>query len=831
MALPSEDCTLTLPIEGMTCASCVGRVERVLASVPGVSAARVNLATERAEVELAGSESTVDAAALVAAIENAGFGVGQAHVDLAVEGMTCASCVGRVERALLAVPGVTAAAVNLPMGAARVTLRSVPDAARLIEAVSDAGFEARAALGDDGQREERRARVAAEQRGLARDLLVAAALTLPIFTVEMGGHLIPAVHHFVADTIGVRVSWWIQLALTTLVLAGPGRRFYVKGVPALLRGGPDMSSLVAVGTFAAYAYSVLATVAPGLLPAGSVHVYFEAAAVIVTLILLGRLLEARSKGRTSEAITRLLDLRAPTARVLRQGAFVEVPADSVQLGDLVAVRPGEAVPVDGVVTEGESWVDESMISGEPVPVRKVTGAQVVGGTVNQAGALTVRTTAIGAATVLARIVRSVEQAQASKLPIQAVVDRVTLYFVPAVMALSALTFVAWLVLGPAPVLANALVAAVAVLIVACPCAMGLATPTSILVGTGRGAALGMLVREGKALQLLEDTRVVALDKTGTLTRGRPALTDLELAEGFERTEVLALAGAVEARSEHPIARAFVEAAEAEAEGGALPAASDVGAVAGFGVSGVVQGRRVAVGAARFMAREGIDASSFAARAEALAEDGKSPFFVAVDGAIAALAAVADPLADSAVAAVAALHGQGLRVVMVTGDARRTAEAIARQVGIDEVIAEVLPEGKVEAVRRLQEAHGRCVFAGDGINDAPALAQADVGVAIGTGTDVAIEAADVVLMSGDLRALPNAIALSRATLRNIRQNLFWAFAYNTALIPLAAGALYPALGLLLSPSLAAAAMAVSSLFVLSNALRLRRFAPPLATAPQ
>ena len=563
---------------------------------------------------------------------------------------------------------------------------------------------------------------------------------------------------------------------------------------------------------------------PALLPAAAVHVYFEAAAVIVVLILLGRMLEARAKGRTSAAIQRLLGLQAKMAHLRRDGGVVDVAVAEIQLGDELEVRPGERLPVDGEVIEGRSFVDESMLSGEPLAVEKVAGSRVVGGTVNQLGALTLRATAVGSQTLLAQIIRMVEQAQGAKLPIQAVVDRITLWFVPAVLLAAALTFVTWLLLGPSPALTLALVNAVAVLIIACPCAMGLATPTSIMVATGRGAELGVLLRKGEALQLLKDARVVALDKTGTLTEGRPQLTDLQLAPGFERGALLAQIAAVEARSEHPLARAIVAAAEAE--GLLLQAVDDFESVTGMGVVATVAGVRVAVGADRLMAAQGLDVSPFASSAEQLASAGKSPLYAAINGQLAAIMAVADPLKATTPAAIAALQQLGLKVAMITGDNQRTAEAIARQLGIDEVVAEVLPAGKVAALRRLRAAHGRLAFVGDGINDAPALAAADVGLAIGTGTDVAIEAADVVLIAGNLQGVATAIALSRATLRNIHQNLLWAFGYNVALIPVAAGVLYPYWGVQLSPVLAAGVMALSSVFVLTNALRLRRFQPPI-----
>jgi Au+-exporting ATPase len=581
-----------------------------------------------------------------------------------------------------------------------------------------------------------------------------------------------------------------------------------------------MNSLVAVGSLAAYGFSLVATFAPGFLPPGTINVYFEAAAVIVTLILLGRLLEARAKGRTSEAIKRLVKLQAKTARVRRADTVVDLPIEAVSSGDIIEVRPGDRIPVDGQVVEGESYVDESMITGEPIPVAKSAGSAVVGGTINQKGAFAFKATAVGGETVLSQIIRMVEEAQGSKLPIQALVDKVTMWFVPAVMAVAGLTFAAWLYFGPSPALTFALVNAVAVLIIACPCAMGLATPTSIMVGTGRGAELGVLFRKGEALQVLKDAKVVAVDKTGTLTEGKPSLTDLELSGGFERGTVLAAVAAVEARSEHPIARAIVEAAQQE--GLTLPAVSSFQSVTGFGVHALVDGKAVAIGADRYMAQLNLDVGVFAATASRLASEGKSPLYAAIDGRLAAIIAVADPIKETTPAAIKALHDLGLKVAMITGDNARTAAAIAARLGIDEVVAEVLPEGKVEAVRRLKAQFGTVAFVGDGINDAPALAEADVGLAIGTGTDIAIEAADVVLMSGSLLGVPNAIALSKATIGNIRQNLFWAFAYNTALIPVAAGVLYPSFGLLLSPVFAAGAMALSSVFVLGNALRLRAF---------
>ncbi|TPG47313.1 copper-translocating P-type ATPase [Roseomonas nepalensis] len=785
----------------MSCASCAGRVERALAAVPGVEGVSVNLATHRATVEGA----ALDRAALREAVARAGYASPEAVTELDVEGMSCASCTGRVERTLAAVPGVDGVSVNLATH--RATVRHAPGAVgrdALEAAVAGAGYRpVPEPAPDAAAAEEAPPPGAGEEAGLRRDALRAIALAAPLFLVEMGGHLLPALHHAVDGT-----AWrWLGLALATAVMFGPGWRFHRTGWPALFRGGPEMNSLVALGTLAAWAYSVVVTLAPGLVPEGQRHVYFEASAVIVALVLLGRWLEARSRGRASSAIRRLLDLRPATARVERGGAEEEVPASALRVGDVMRLRPGERVPTDAVVLEGESHVDESMVTGESVPVRRGPGDAVVGGTVNGRGALRLRATAVGAGTVLARITRLVEEAQGGKLPVQALADRVTRVFVPAVILVAALTFLGWLAAGAGP--AGALVPAVAVLIIACPCAMGLATPVAVMVGTGRAAALGVLFRRGAALQALREVSVVAMDKTGTLTEGRPVLTDLVPAPGFERDALLRLVAAAEASSEHPLAGALREAAK----GMELPRAAKVEAVPGMGLRAEVEGRRVEVGADRFMASLGLDVAPFAAAASRLAEAGRSPVFAAVDGRLAGVLAMADPLRATTPAALAALRGMGLRLAMVTGDNRRTAEAVARPLGLDAVEAEVRPEGKVEAVRRLRGA-GRIAFVGDGVNDAPALAAADVGIAIGTGTEVAIESAEVVLMSGDPRGIATAVSLSRATMANIRGNLFWAFAYNVVLIPVAVAGL-------LSPVLAAAAMGLSSVFVVGNALRLRR----------
>ncbi|WP_369308918.1 copper-translocating P-type ATPase [Providencia rettgeri] len=816
---------LSLPVEGMTCASCVGRVERALKAAENIDTAVVNLATERADITFKGP---VNVEVAIQAIESSGYKVGEETTDLGIEEMTCASCVGRVEKALSQIPGVIEANVNLATERAHIRhLSGAVTIADLEAAVVQAGYKPRrlseTSTNGNDQADDRREQ---EERSLRRSLYTAAIFTLPVFIIEMGSHFIPGIHHWVADNLGQQLNWYIQFILATIVLFGPGLRFFQKGVPALLRAAPDMNSLVAVGTAAAYGYSVVATFTPQILPAGTANVYFEAAVVIVTLILLGRTLEARAKGKTSQAIKRLVGLQAKTARVQRNGEMIEIPLDQVAMDDIVFVRPGEKIPVDGTVIEGASYVDESMITGEPIPVSKEIGSEVVGGTINKTGAFSFRVTQIGSNTVLAQIIRLVEEAQGSKLPIQALVDKVTMWFVPAVMAGAIITFFIWLIFGPNPALTFALINAVAVLIIACPCAMGLATPTSIMVGTGRAAELGVLFRKGEALQALRDVSVVALDKTGTLTKGRPELTDLIPSEGFEYNEVLALVAAIETRSEHPIAEAIVAAAKEK--GITLATIEEFEAIPGFGISAQVGGRSVSVGADRFMKQLGLEVSQFQQTALRLGEQGKSPLYAAIDGRLAAIIAVADPMKETTPDAIKALHDLGLKVAMITGDNAATAAAIAKQLGIDEVAAEVLPDGKVAALKQFRSNGNKVAFVGDGINDAPALAEADVGLAIGTGTDVAIEAADVVLMSGDLRGVVDAIALSQATIRNIKQNLFWAFAYNALLIPVAAGLLYPINGTLLSPILAAAAMALSSVFVLGNALRLKRFQAPMTT---
>lgn len=778
----------TIPVDGMTCASCVRRVENAAAKVRGVDSSAVNFATKKLTVQSSEGFSPDD---LEKAIRKVGYEIPPGAMDHAMRD-----------------------AGMLPAALAAKHAGHDHHHAQAEHAGHMESHDHSASAGGHDHMHMHQG----EEGVLKRDLAIAFVLTLPLFVLEMGSHFYDPFHHWLMGVIDTQNLYYLYFLAATAVIFGPGFRFLRLGLPALLRGAPEMNSLVAVGVLAAYGYSLVATFAPDLLPESARYVYFEAATVIVTLILFGRLLEARASGRTGEAIQKLAGLQAKTARVERDGQTMDIPADQVVAGDIVVIRPGERLPVDGTVIDGQSNVDESMISGEPLPVEKAAGASVVGGTINKTGSFRFRADKVGRDTMLAQIIRMVEQAQGAKLPIQTLVDRVTAWFVPAVIVLAALTFAVWFFYGPSPALTHALVNAVAVLIIACPCAMGLAVPTSIVVGGGRAAELGVLFRKGEALQELRNVDLVVLDKTGTVTKGRPELTDLVAAEGFAEDDVLKLVAGVEAQSEHPIADAFVKAAEAK--GIAVPKAENFNSVTGYGIEADVDGRRVAVGADRFMEKLGLSVEAFAEAAARLADEGKTPLYAAIDGKVAAAIAVADPLKPASRDAIKALHDMGIEVAMVTGDNRRTAEAIARQVGIGRVVAEVLPEGKVKAVHDMRAGGRKLAFVGDGINDAPALAEADIGIAIGTGTDVAIESADVVLVGGELSGAVAAIAMSRATMTNIKQNLFWAFGYNVALIPVAAGALYPAFGWLLSPMIAAGAMALSSVFVLGNALRLK-----------
>ncbi|HEY6582446.1 MAG TPA: heavy metal translocating P-type ATPase [Rubrobacter sp.] len=816
---------IDIPVVGMTCASCVRRVERALAKEEGVTEASVNFANEKASLSYDPRATTPGE--LVGAIREAGYDVDVRETSLGVTGMTCASCAGRVERALRKTPGVLEANVNLANEKATVRYLAgkvgPPD---LHRAVEGAGYGlvrgGRVSAEDSRQREHGK---------LEADFLLAAVLTVLIFVGSLPMML--------GVELPVPMLWlkMVLLALATPVQFWAGRRFYRGAWGALKHEQADMNTLVAMGTSAAYSYSAVATLAPQLFATGRADVYFDTSALIITLILLGRVLEMRAKGRANEAIKRLAGLRAKTARVLRgQGRdeVVDVPVEDVQIGDVVVVRPGEKVPVDGRVLSGESAVDESMITGESMPVTKREGDEVIGATMNASGSFRFEAIKIGKDTALSQIMRLVEEAQGSKAPIQRLADGISGVFVPAVMGVAAATFALWWAFGPAPSFTFALLNMVAVLIIACPCAMGLATPTSIMVGTGKGAESGILIKGGEALEGAHKLTTVVLDKTGTLTRGEPELTDVTARDGLGEDELLKIVASAERGSEHPLGEAIVRGAEGR--GIPLTEAETFEAVRGGGVRARVAGQEVLVGTRRFLGESGILEDGLIPRGEEFAQEGKTRMFVAIGGRTVGLLAVADTVREEAPEAVERLHILGLEVAMLTGDNRRTAEAIARKLGIDRVVAEVRPEDKAAEVERLQAEGKRVGMVGDGINDAPALAQADVGVAIGTGTDVAMEAADLTLVSGDVRGVARAIELSKATVRNLKQNLFWAFAYNVLLIPVAAGVLYPlfsegsvpevlspVLGEygFLNPVLAAAAMALSSVTVLSNALRLRR----------
>jgi Cu+-exporting ATPase len=821
---------IDIGIQGMHCASCVSTIEGALTAVPGVTRAVVNLAAERGTVTF--DPALVAPAALVKAIAETGYTPLVERVTIPIRGISCASCVAAIEGVLREAPGVVSASVNLATSAA--TVECVPGAASLRDlyrAVRDIGYEPlEAPEGAIADRE--KAAREREIRTLKTKLTVGLALTVPV--------ILGSFPEWFPWIPRVLTNFWTLLLLTAPVQFWAGAQFYRGCWAALKHKTSDMNTLIAVGTSAAFLYSAAMTVAPGFFRSRGIPpaVYFDTAAVIITLILVGRLLEAIAKGRASEAIKRLMGLQAKTARVIRGGVESDIPVEAVGIGDLVVVRPGEKVPVDGVVREGASAVDESMLTGESLPVEKRPGDPVVGATLNKTGTFRFEATKVGKDTVLAQIIRLVEEAQGSKAPIQRLADYVASIFVPTVIGIAVLTFAVWLLFGPSPAFLFGLLNFVAVLIIACPCALGLATPTAIMVGTGKGAEFGILIRSGESLETAHKIRTIVFDKTGTLTKGEPQVTDvivqgatfnvqgpgptLEPGTSNLEREVLRLAASLERGSEHPLGEAIV--ARAESEGLALSDAEAFEAIPGHGVRGKVGGRTVLLGNARLMQENGVTLGALAEAAEKLAGQGMTPMFVAVDGEAAGVIAVADTLKDHSVEAVQALHRLGIEVVMITGDNRRTAVAIAQQTGIDRVLAEILPDQKAEEVRKLQ-AEGRVVaMVGDGINDAPALAQADVGIAIGTGTDVAMEASDITLIRGDLRGVVTAIELSRRTLRTIKQNLFWAFIYNVLGIPIAAGILYPFVGMLMDPMVASAAMALSSVSVVTNSLRLRRFHP-------
>jgi Cu+-exporting ATPase len=810
----------SIHVTGMTCTTCAATIRKGLSQTLGVAQADVNFASEKASIEY--DPTKVDLAKIKDTVSQLGYGVATKKSIFPVSGMTCASCVARVEEVLSSVPGVISANVNLASEKATVEYLEGTGLADMRRAVKDAGYE----LGPEAQALEDVTTAAQREILFIRNrFIIAAILTASIMALSWG-----------PSFVGKPYLLW---ALATPVQFWAGLRFYRGAWGALKHRTSDMNTLIAVGTSVAYFYSMVVVLFPSLFTTGVVepHLYFHTSAAIITLILLGRFLEARAKGQTSAAIKKLIRMQPKTALVIREGEQREIPVEEVQVGDLILVRPGERVPVDGIVRQGYSSVDESMVTGESIPVEKKVSDEMIGATINKTGTLEIEATKVGKDTTLAHIVRMVEEAQGSKAPIQRLADVIASYFVPAVIGVAIATFIVWYLVGPAPALTFAFLNFVAVLVIACPCALGLATPTAIMVGTGKGAEHGILIRNGEALEKAHQINTVLLDKTGTLTRGEPVVTDVISAHSLSREEVLQLAASAEHSSEHPLGEAVVKAAlEKKVE---LSPFSDFNAIPGQGIEASVQGKKLFLGNLKLMEERGLSLNGLEKKATELLKQGKTLMFLGRDSQVAGIIALADTLKPGAKAALQALHKMGIETAMLTGDNRRTAEAIAREAGIDRVLAEVLPEHKAGEVKKLQEEGKVVAMVGDGINDAPALAQADIGIAIGTGTDVAVETGDITLISGDLKGVATAISLSKRTMRAIKQNLFWAFAYNTALIPIAAGVLYLVFGHtgvpsglrfvlgeygFLNPILAAAAMAASSITVVSNSLRLRRFKP-------
>lgn len=812
---------IDVPVTGMTCAACAAAIERALPKIEGIKRAMVNFPAERVTVEFSDPENPVSLQTIIEVIKGEGYGVSTVKIDLAVKGMTCAACVRTVERALKGLYGVIDATVNL--ATEKATVEYIPTIVGFEDfkkVVADAGYTAMQITEEfvDREREQRRI----EFKELKRQFIVSAVLTVPIIIGSM-------------LTIPALSNWYILFLLATPVQFWSGMRFHKAAVSALRHRTINMNTLISIGTTSAYIYSLAATFMPQLFFKGNItpHVYFDTSATIITLILLGKMLEAGAKGKTSEAIRKLMGLRAKTAFVLRDGIEREVPIEEVTVGDIVVVRPGERIPVDGEVVDGFSTVDESMLTGESLPVEKSSGDKVFGGTVNKAGSFKLRALRIGKETTLIQIIRLVEEAQGSKAPIQRLADKVASIFVPIVIGIAITTFFVWFIFGPKPSFTIALMNFIAVLIIACPCALGLATPTAIMVGTGKGAERGILIRDAEALELSHKIEAVILDKTGTITKGEPEVVDIMIIENGQKAigsrhkdeidVVLQIAASAEKLSEHPIGQAIVKKAKENNVNIEEPA--EFSAIPGGGIKGKISQQsgyiEVLIGNEGMMQKEGINVSALKALSDKISSNGRTPVFMAVNNKLKAVFSIADTIKEGSVEAIESLKSMGVEVVMLTGDRQNTAQAIAKELGINRFFAEVLPDQKVEVVRKIKAEGKITAMVGDGINDAPALAEADVGIAIGTGTDIAIEASDITLIKGNLKGVVDAIKLSRLTIKTIKQNLFWAFFYNVVGIPVAAGLLYPFDGPLLNPMIASAAMAFSSVSVVSNSLRIRR----------
>jgi Cu+-exporting ATPase len=797
---------IDLPIVGMSCASCASTIQTDLSHLKGVAKANVNYATSKATLLV--QPQIIKPENFITSIRKSGYEVGTVTVELPLKGIQCASCVQKIEKAILQTKGVTKASVNLATERAKVeylpTETNLGDIKRAIEST---GYEVlELSTSDEGLDPEKAIRER-EYKKLKTKFMAGLVLGLIVF--------LGSSRHWFPWIPGIFGNFYVLWALATPVQFVIGWQFYKGAWGAFKHRSADMNTLIAVGTSAAYLYSVTATLFPSFFESGGIkpHVYFETSALIIVLILFGRLLEARAKGQTSDAIKKLMGLQPKTARVIRDGKEMDIPVEEVLVGDIITVKPGEKIPVDGILQSGKSAVDESMITGESIPVKKSPGSEVIEATINKTGSFKFKATKVGKDTALAQIIKLVQDAQGSKAPIQRLADVISGYFVPIVISIAIVTFVIWFDFGPFPSLTFALLNFVAVMIIACPCALGLATPTAVMVGTGKGAENGILIKGGESLETAHKLDTIVFDKTGTLTKGEPEVTDIITVNGFSEEEILKYAACAEKNSEHPLAEAIIKRAE-EKEIKLLDP-EQFNAIEGHGIEASIDGKEILLGNAKLMRDRQIEIENLETKAEDLAQDGKTPIYISLTGKAAGLIGVADTLKESSVHAVTKLRNMGLKVVMLTGDNRRTAEAIARKAGIDDVLPEVLPEDKVFEIKKLQSGGRRVAMVGDGINDAPALAQADIGIAIGSGTDVAMEASDITLIKGDLSGVVSAIELSKKTIRIIKQNLFWAFFYNTAGIPIAAGVLYPFFGILLNPIFASLAMAFSSVSVVSN----------------